>query len=166
MTARYRVNSPKVTHQTIDHESVMIDLENGNYYSLNRVGSVIWNLLDEGATVGQIVEAMRATHHGEPDQIAAATLSLIEELLREELIIVEPERAPASGGNAADRAEQRRESAVAESGKLEFEMPALQKYTDMQDLLLLDPIHEVDEAGWPQAKVEPLSSEREPGQYQ
>jgi hypothetical protein len=26
----------------------------------------------------------------------------------------------------------------------------LQKYTDMADLLLLDPIHEVDEQGWPQ----------------
>jgi hypothetical protein len=25
----------------------------------------------------------------------------------------------------------------------------LQKFTDMQDLLLLDPIHEVDESGWP-----------------
>jgi hypothetical protein len=30
----------------------------------------------------------------------------------------------------------------------------LNKYTDMQDLLLLDPIHEVDAAGWPSTKVE------------
>jgi hypothetical protein len=28
-------------------------------------------------------------------------------------------------------------------------VPVLNKYTDMQDLLLLDPIHEVDERGWP-----------------
>ena len=27
--------------------------------------------------------------------------------------------------------------------------PRLDKYTDMQELLLLDPIHEVDERGWP-----------------
>jgi hypothetical protein len=27
--------------------------------------------------------------------------------------------------------------------------PVLDKYTDMQELLLLDPIHEVDDAGWP-----------------
>jgi hypothetical protein len=32
-----------------------------------------------------------------------------------------------------------------------FEKPGLQKYSDMQDLLLLDPIHEVDEMGWPHA---------------
>ena len=36
--------------------------------------------------------------------------------------------------------------------KMRFEAPALQVYTDMEDLLLLDPIHEVDEMGWPSAK--------------
>ena len=30
-----------------------------------------------------------------------------------------------------------------------FEMPTLEKYTDMQDLVLIDPVHQVDEAGWP-----------------
>jgi hypothetical protein len=30
-----------------------------------------------------------------------------------------------------------------------FTAPALEKYNDMQDLLLLDPIHETDEQGWP-----------------
>jgi hypothetical protein len=36
---------------------------------------------------------------------------------------------------------------------LAFTQPVLEVYTDMQDLLLLDPIHEVDEeAGWPSPK--------------
>jgi len=29
--------------------------------------------------------------------------------------------------------------------------PVLETFSDMQDLLLLDPIHEVDDAGWPMA---------------
>jgi hypothetical protein len=29
--------------------------------------------------------------------------------------------------------------------------PALEKYTDMQDLLILDPVHEVAAEGWPKA---------------
>jgi hypothetical protein len=33
-----------------------------------------------------------------------------------------------------------------------FGPPRLQKFTDMQELLLLDPIHEVDEAGWPHTR--------------
>ena len=31
-----------------------------------------------------------------------------------------------------------------------YSKPFLQKYTDMAALLLLNPIHEVDEQGWPQ----------------
>jgi hypothetical protein len=34
-----------------------------------------------------------------------------------------------------------------------YAAPTLQKHTDMQDLLLLDPIHEVDETGWPSVKA-------------
>jgi hypothetical protein len=31
----------------------------------------------------------------------------------------------------------------------EYQPPALQEYSDVQSLLLLDPIHEVTEVGWP-----------------
>ena len=34
-----------------------------------------------------------------------------------------------------------------------YRTPVLSIYTDMQDLLLLDPIHDVDQAGWPTRKV-------------
>jgi hypothetical protein len=35
----------------------------------------------------------------------------------------------------------------------EFQPPVLESYSDMQDILLLDPIHEVDDkAGWPNPK--------------
>ena len=32
---------------------------------------------------------------------------------------------------------------------MKFDIPAYQKFDDMQEMLLLDPIHEVSEAGWP-----------------
>ncbi len=31
----------------------------------------------------------------------------------------------------------------------DYVAPVLESFTDMQDLILLDPIHEVDAAGWP-----------------
>jgi hypothetical protein len=31
----------------------------------------------------------------------------------------------------------------------------LNKYSDMQELLLLDPIHDVDDAGWPKPNPDP-----------
>ncbi len=33
-----------------------------------------------------------------------------------------------------------------------YATPTLSKYTDMEELLLLDPIHEVDAQGWPIAR--------------
>lgn len=32
------------------------------------------------------------------------------------------------------------------------EIPQLDKYTDMQEMLLADPVHDVDTAGWPNLK--------------
>ena len=49
------------------------------------------------------------------------------------------------------------ENAFAEAGPApeSYEAPAVHKYTDMENLLLLDPIHEVEEeAGWPHAAAE------------
>jgi hypothetical protein len=33
--------------------------------------------------------------------------------------------------------------------KKPFTDPVIEIYTDLQDLLLLDPIHDVDDRGWP-----------------
>ncbi len=38
--------------------------------------------------------------------------------------------------------------------KKSFCLPIIEKYTDLEELLLLDPIHEVDESGWPKQKSE------------
>ena len=41
-----------------------------------------------------------------------------------------------------------------------FATPALKKYTDMEYFLLLDPIHEVEEAGWPHERpAEPVAAD-------
>ena len=39
---RLRINTPKIVHETIDGETVILNLDNGNYYSL--VGSRCPNL--------------------------------------------------------------------------------------------------------------------------
>ena len=35
------------------------------------------------------------------------------------------------------------------SEKRPYVPPQIERFTDMQELLLLDPIHEVDDTGWP-----------------
>jgi hypothetical protein len=62
---------------------------------------------------------------------------LLGKLAEEELVEPGPAEGEAEAPNAAPTGE-----------KLPFKAPELQKYTDMQDFLLVDPIHETDEAGW------------------
>ena len=53
MTARYRINSPPVIHQTLDGEVIVVNLDTGTYYSLVGTGAAIWDAVERGASVGR-----------------------------------------------------------------------------------------------------------------
>ena len=141
LAARYRINSPGVVHETFDDEVVIIDFDSGSYYSLDASGAVVWNLLQGGATVPGIVAGMARRYEGEQAHIAQAVKQLLDELEQENLIVPDGVGEPEVLAEAIDAAPEGRKQALA--------TPTLQKYTDMQELLLLDPIHDVDETGWP-----------------
>jgi hypothetical protein len=136
LSACYRVNSPSVINDTIDDESVIINLSDGFYYSLDDVGSVIWEAVTLGHSVDDIVQLIKNQYQGDAGEIEACVHELISQLEKEQLIVPD---------NQDDN------PAVLESSQepQPFAKPVLNKFGDMQDLLLLDPIHEVDEKGWP-----------------
>jgi hypothetical protein len=109
---------------------------------VNNAAAVIWNLLDSGMTIGRITETISARFTGSHKEIEAGVQALIEKLAEEGLIIANGE----VDGTAAEHAEA---TVIQNSEPKPFEFPALHKYTDMEDLLLLDPIHDVDDIGWP-----------------
>ena len=141
---RLRINSHKVAYEIFDDEVIIIHFESGNYYSLDKTGAVIWRYIESGVPVGAIVEGMKHRYTGTQGVIEDTVRQLLEELEQEGLVVPEE----------VDGAEQKHEPMLnaatrPEPEKLEFDPPLLQRYTDMQDMLLLDPIHEVDETGWP-----------------
>jgi hypothetical protein len=142
--ARFRINSPQVTYEIFDDEVVMINLDTGNYYSLGGVGADIWGRLERGAALTEIIEDTVKRYKGDCSEIEEAINDLLDGLRRENLVVpltdAELEGARRLHG---------RPVLAHEIINAPFEAPVLQKYTDMQELLLLDPIHEVDEMGWP-----------------
>ena len=134
----FRVNSPNVIHEIIDGEAVLVNLESGSYYSIDSVGAVILDYVEKGLSSSQIVEIVAAQFDGEQADIAAGIQQLLDNLQAEQLIV--PGEAASTNGHVP---------AANGQSKLPFEVPVLHKYTDMEDLLLLDPIHDVDESGWP-----------------
>jgi hypothetical protein len=143
----FKINSPKVVHEIIDGEVVIVHLVRGHYYSLVKTGAEIWSGIERGMSGEQILEEMVSRYDGEPAEIEKAVNNMIEQLQEEELIVVAQTDESDSTTAAAGPTE-----AKANPEKLSFEPPKLDKYTDMEDLLLLDPIHEVDETGWPNVK--------------
>ena len=69
--------------------------------------------------------------------------AFVAELLARKLVIETERASPADGAATEPRSVDR----------AAFVPPALTIYEDMADLLLLDPIHDVDEAGWPMPKA-------------
>ncbi len=142
----YRINRPRVVYETIDGESVMIDFDTGNYYSLNPIGSAIWDLVDAGASTDEIVQTLNRRYDASQAQIQQAVDRLLSELQQKGLLVPD--------GSDRERPVPLLPSDPTEFERLSFVTPQLCEYSDMQDLLLLDPIHEVDEAGWPNIKTD------------
>jgi hypothetical protein len=143
----FRINTPKVTHETIDGETVIINLDNGTYYSLVGVGAEIWGFMESGAAVDNIIEAINQRYNGTQVDIESGVNKLFSELEQEGLVV--PGNWEESRNFEPIKTEVEIES---QAERPVFKAPILEKYTDMQDLLLLDPVHEVDETGWPTPK--------------
>jgi hypothetical protein len=137
----YRVNDPAVVYQAFTGEVVLINLETGNYYSLSKAGADVWSLIVTGTNTADLEERIVRQHIGEPAAIRGAVGQFLQTLADEKLIVPnEAVEAPAAANPASP-------SAAAE--RVPLDGLELQKYSDMQELLALDPVHDVDEFGWP-----------------
>jgi len=142
-TQSYQLGSPAVVHETIDGEVIMVNLDTGCYYSLDGAGAVVWAQLMQGASLAHTVEAVGRIYTASHGDLETALQRLLADLLAENLL------KPRDAGAARAILPK----LPAADGQRPFVTPVLNKHTDMQDLLLLDPIHEVDEAGWPSART-------------
>jgi hypothetical protein len=146
---RFRINKPTVIHEIFDKEVVIIEFNSGNYYSLDKAGADIWSFIERGANVDEIIECITHLYKGSPSVIEDAVNQFLNELKQENLIIPDNAKELESTKGLKVSVE-----IGSETEKPDFEVPIIHKYTDMQNLLLLDPIHEVDETGWPNIKLD------------
>ena len=126
--------------EVVEGEVIAIDLDRGSYYSLVGAAADVWGALIAGRSRQEILAAANSapTPVTANAALAAKLQGFVESLLAEQLIRPAAPQDSAAGTPLA---------AIApwSESALRFE-----RFTDMQDLLILDPIHEVDdEAGWP-----------------
>ena len=140
-----KINAPYAVSEIIDGEAIVVNLKTGCYYSIGKVGAIIWDCimkhLDSAETAKQIAKLFDVKEEIARREIGVFT----QELIKESLVITEE--------NASSTPKKDREDQNPTAQKLVYETPKLVKFEDMQDLLLLDPVHEVHEQqGWPWKK--------------
>lgn len=134
----FEVNEREVIHETLEGESVLVHLGTGTYFSLGGVAAEIWPLVVAGRAESAIVEAISRRVDAPRDVVERDVSGLLAELVAHQLA----RRVPA--GIAGSEV-----SEASDDAARKYEPPRLESFEDMQQLLLLDPIHETGDEGWP-----------------
>jgi len=137
------VNDAGLIYESLDGEVIIIQPETGYYYSLDPVASRLWTALQHGASAATLAGLTPRPASVGMDTVVTDCVAFLQSLADESLVI---QAAEASDAEAADP--------TVLTGDAGYLAPRLQKYTDMEEFFLLDPIHEIDDAGWPVARAD------------
>lgn len=85
--SRVRRNPDVVGRDLAENEGgVLLHLESGAYHGLNRVGLVVWKLLDDEPTVSRLVDAVRAQFAGAPPEVDEDVIAFLQSALERDLV--------------------------------------------------------------------------------
>jgi hypothetical protein len=125
-TDRLSANEPDIASKVIDGEAILINLRTGAYYSLRDAGALVWHGLREQRTRDELLELLSTRYAGAAPGLAADLDDLLVHLAAENLV----------------RASSSTEPSVVDAPPLnahDYGKPVLEKFTDMEELLALDP---------------------------
>lgn len=131
----YKLNESKMFADITSNVAIIINSETGIYYGMNNCGSIVFKALIDSCSPKDIVDSLKKFKNC-PTDIEQKLKVFIDELLQKEIII---ESEKVSKDFSLD------ENVIQQDN---FELK-IAEYADAQDLLLADPIHDVDEEeGW------------------
>lgn len=134
----YAVASKDIVFESFDGEAVVLDLSTGKYFGFSDSGSRVWEALSCGVAAHALVGQ---TAGGATIRLAELD-SFISQLLEFGLLapVADAAAQPISGALLAELA------GTSEPLKVDI-------HDDLADLIVVDPIHEVEEPlGWPAVK--------------
>lgn len=136
--AVYEVSTPDVVAEDFGGEVVVLNLGNGRYFSLLGVSADIWRDLARGHKPQDLIDYAVAARASLGEAVSVLVASMIAEGLIRPLSDSEDRASPTGTASAA---------AALLAGE---DVPPMEAFDDMAELILADPIHDVDEdMGWP-----------------
>ena len=141
--AAYAVASRDIVSEDFDGEFVVLDLASGKYYSMDAAASALWRAITAGVSMQALAEAVGSAEPASTGITAQSIHDFAEQLVAYGCLAHSDVQgcAPLDPGIAA--------ALRASAGP-----PKVQMFTDLADLIMADPIHDVEEtAGWPVRKL-------------
>lgn len=131
----YKLNEEKMFYDMAEGQAIVINFTTGMYYGTSSLGSAVLDALLAGTAVSDVLTALKALE-GCPEDMEQKLDTFVKALLDLE-IITAGETTGAACVIGAD--------ALADGFVL-----TVDEFTEVQDLILADPVHDVDvEQGWP-----------------
>ena len=121
-------NTAAVAAKVIDGEAIIMNLSNGAYYSMDGVGAAVWEAIERGGSREEIQREVSTRFTVDLEQAGVDVDRLLAELLAEGLIL-----------SSNDVRSAQPVGRPAPSERRPYGTPMLNKYTEMAELLALDP---------------------------
>ncbi|WP_423414882.1 PqqD family protein [Hyphomicrobium sp. B1] len=141
MAIYFQPTEGRIVSEVIDGEAILLDLTTGSYFSADHVGAAVWSLVSVGVPVETTAQVIADRFEHDLAKVTGDVEAFVDDLYRRGLI--QRCKKPADEASAIANL-----VVIAKA----YEAPQLAVYEDMQDLLFIDPIHDVGEAGWPLRK--------------
>jgi coenzyme PQQ biosynthesis protein PqqD len=84
---RYARRKEQVIAQKASNDFLLFNMDDGNYYSLNEVGSRIWELCDGTHSIEQIIDALAQEYDEDKDVLAEDVVEFLERFQSDKLIV-------------------------------------------------------------------------------
>lgn len=80
--------NPDIIHTDMDGETVMMSIEQGEYYGLDKVATQVWDLLESEMSVSEICDKLCEKYEVEAEQCMADTLPFLNDMAEHKVINV------------------------------------------------------------------------------
>jgi hypothetical protein len=131
------VVEPWMTHERLDDQVIMINLETGAYFALEATAADCWVALAAGAGLDDIVSDVVSRYDVDRARAETDVEVFVDAMVNEGLVHWSTEPPVPLNTN---------EAVVT---RATYRPPEIEKHDDLEELLLLDPIHDVGPEGWP-----------------
>ena len=120
-----------VLHEAFDDETVVVNMKRGHYFAFSGKSADLWSEIVRGASMGDLTARL---------DIDSPALDRFMGLLDQEGLVESSQEAT--------------EELSPEEWLADTDLAgSVERFTDIEGLLLIDPIHEFDENGWPTVQI-------------